>query len=84
MGEREEIEEANDTKFGSRKSEQYTKEINTSRGSASVITIYLSSMGVPPIEPVRGVGSKTWKGTGESIGGSVAVQSQKAHPWEAE
>jgi len=64
-------------------SEQYTKEINTSRGSASVFTIYLSSMGVPPIEPVKGEGSKTWKGTGESIVGSVAVPSQKARPWKA-
>ena len=48
-----------------------------------MITIYLSSMGVPPIEPVRGVGSKTWKGTGESIVGSAAAPSQKAHPWKA-
>jgi hypothetical protein len=54
-------------------SEQYTKEINTSQVSANAITIYPSSMGVPPIEPVRGVGSKTWKGTGGSIVGFAVV-----------
>jgi hypothetical protein len=35
---------------GGRTSEQYTKGINTSQASASVITIYPSSTGLPPTE----------------------------------
>ena len=81
MKEEGKAREANDTEGGWRKGEQYTKEINTSRVNATIITIYPSN--TAQIGPVGWVGWMTWKGTGGSIAGSVAaaagVQSQRGH-----
>ena len=48
----EEAEEANDTEVDWGRDEQYTKEINTPRKNANVVTIYPSSMAVGQAEPV--------------------------------
>jgi len=53
---RREAEEASDTEVGWRKGEHYTKEINTSRASVNVVTIYPSNKATPPIGPVGWVG----------------------------
>ena len=75
--------EANDTEGGWRKDEQYTKEINTSRTNATVVTTYPSNKAMAQIGPVGWAGWKTWREMGGSTVGSVAavvvVQSQKDH-----